>query len=149
MGHMVRLGLWGPGTTFPTFKAFHDAVEKKHSIALMMLVAMEMKARGCYVSRMLSYEAAAFEMQRVPLASHAAQQYEGACALWANVLVRWSYPLPAWILLHRRISCVRRRVSALPAMERTSLPSRSARFVLPNGSCTTVQQPKRTAGGVS
>ncbi|CAJ2663872.1 unnamed protein product [Trifolium pratense] len=57
MGYMVRLGLWGDGTCFPDFGAFIDNIEKG-DVGALELVAMDMKARGMYISRTLSYEGA-------------------------------------------------------------------------------------------
>ena len=40
--YMERLGLWGPGTAFPAFDAFHDAIGKG-GVGAMELVALDMK----------------------------------------------------------------------------------------------------------
>ncbi|KAL4201430.1 hypothetical protein AMTRI_Chr02g216010 [Amborella trichopoda] len=61
MGYMVRLGLWGAGTSFPHFQAFLGALEKR-GIGALELVAMDMKARGMYVCRTLSFQGAEFEV---------------------------------------------------------------------------------------
>jgi hypothetical protein len=44
MGYMVRLGLWGAGTSFSDFNKFLGALDKGGTGALE-LVAMDMKAR--------------------------------------------------------------------------------------------------------
>jgi hypothetical protein len=61
MGYMVRLGLWGAGTSFSDFNKFLGALDKGGTGALE-LVAMDMKARGMYVCRTLSYKGAEFEI---------------------------------------------------------------------------------------
>ncbi|CAK9179676.1 unnamed protein product [Ilex paraguariensis] len=66
MGYMVRLGLWGAGTCFLNFRDFLGALEKG-GVGALELVAMDMKARGMYVCRTLSYEGVEFEVVEVPL----------------------------------------------------------------------------------
>ena len=53
---MDRLGLWGEGT--PAFRQFSDFLEAVGSrgVGALELVAMDMKARGMYVCRTLSFE---------------------------------------------------------------------------------------------
>uniref|UniRef100_A0A1S3Z539 Protein strawberry notch homolog 1-like n=2 Tax=Nicotiana TaxID=4085 RepID=A0A1S3Z539_TOBAC len=66
MAYMVRLGLWGVGTAFLNFRDFLGAMEKG-GVGALELVAMDMKARGMYVCRTLSYKGAEFEVVEVPL----------------------------------------------------------------------------------
>ncbi|KAL3700029.1 hypothetical protein R1sor_018051 [Riccia sorocarpa] len=66
MGYMARLGLWGPGTDFPHFQAFLVALEKR-GVGALELVAMDMKARGMYLCRTLSFKSAEFAIDEVPL----------------------------------------------------------------------------------
>ena len=58
MGYMVRLGLWGEGSpAFQDFGRFLKEVtgSKGAGMAVLELVAMEMKAQGMYVCRTLSF----------------------------------------------------------------------------------------------
>lgn len=57
MAYMDRLGLWGKGTDFEDAKNFVGTVSKRGDAAIEM-VAMDMKARGMFLSRMLSYDGA-------------------------------------------------------------------------------------------
>ena len=43
MIYMTRMGLWGVGTPFRTFEEFEKAAKSSGSLAVLMLVAMEMK----------------------------------------------------------------------------------------------------------
>ena len=45
MVYMTRLGLWGNGTPFEDFTSFKKAAEASGSIAVLMLVALELKVR--------------------------------------------------------------------------------------------------------
>ena len=45
MIYMTRMGLWGAGTPFKTFQVFEQAAKSSGSLAVLMLVAMEMKVR--------------------------------------------------------------------------------------------------------
>lgn len=55
MAYMDRLGLWGKGTDFHDAKDFVHTVSKRGDGAMEM-VAMDLKARGMFLSRMLSYD---------------------------------------------------------------------------------------------
>lgn len=52
---MVRLGIWGPGSPFRDFNDFLGAVEKR-GVGAMEIVAMDMKLRGMYIARQLSFQ---------------------------------------------------------------------------------------------
>ncbi len=77
LAYCNRLGLWGIGTPFVSFKAFLSIMEKRGLGALEML-AMEMKARGSYVSRDLSWVGAEFELQEYDLFPEDEALYEEA-----------------------------------------------------------------------
>ncbi|KAK2972068.1 hypothetical protein RJ640_005088, partial [Escallonia rubra] len=75
LGYMVRLGLWGAGTSFENFREFLGALDKG-GVGALELVAMDMKARGMYVCRTLSYKGAEFE-----------DMYRKAAEFWAELRV--------------------------------------------------------------
>ncbi|CAK9271564.1 unnamed protein product [Sphagnum jensenii] len=82
MGYMTRLGLWGAGTDFPHFSSFLAALEKR-GVGALELVAMDMKARGMYVCRTLSFKGAEFSIGEVPLESKMQGMYYKACYFWS------------------------------------------------------------------
>ncbi|KAF3448819.1 hypothetical protein FNV43_RR09532 [Rhamnella rubrinervis] len=84
MGYMVRLGLWGTGTSFINFRDFLGALEKG-GVGALELVAMDMKARGMYVCRTLSYKGAEFEVVEAPLETEMMGMYEKAAVFWARL----------------------------------------------------------------
>uniref|UniRef100_A0A1D1YBL4 Protein strawberry notch 2 n=2 Tax=Anthurium amnicola TaxID=1678845 RepID=A0A1D1YBL4_9ARAE len=86
MGYMVRLGLWGAGTCFPKFPDFLGALDKG-GVGALELVAMDMKARGMYVCRTLSYEGADFEVIEAPLEDKMVDMYKKAAEFWAELRV--------------------------------------------------------------
>ncbi|CAN1263030.1 Protein FORGETTER 1 [Linum perenne] len=86
LGYMVRLGLWGSGTSFSDFQKFLGAMEKG-GVGALELVAMDMKARGMYVCRTLSYKGAEFEVVEAPLESDMMEMYKKAAEFWAELRV--------------------------------------------------------------
>ncbi|XP_042392351.1 protein FORGETTER 1-like isoform X2 [Zingiber officinale] len=86
MGYMVRLGLWGAGTCFPQFQDFLGALDKG-GVGALELVAMDMKARGMYVCRTLSYKGAEFEVIEAPLEEGMMDMYKKAAEFWAELRV--------------------------------------------------------------
>ena len=78
MGYMVRLGLWGKGTSYPGgFKEFLMALERR-GVGAMELLAMEMKRMGLYVCRTLSYAGSSFTMNEEKLTAEQRAVYDAA-----------------------------------------------------------------------
>ena len=80
MAYMTRLGLWGPGTTFPDFNHFIQAIEQR-GVGAMELVAMDMKLRGMYIARQLSFSGVLFSILDVPLTDEYLQTYDRSVQL--------------------------------------------------------------------
>jgi hypothetical protein len=67
LAYAARLGLWGgPEAPFPSRDAFMDAVETG-GVAVMELIARELKAMGLYIARSLSFDRVEYEALRHPL----------------------------------------------------------------------------------
>ncbi|EFH65499.1 EMB1135 [Arabidopsis lyrata subsp. lyrata] len=86
MGYMVRLGLWGAGTSFSDFNKFLGALDKGGTGALE-LVAMDMKARGMYVCRTLSYKGAEFDIVEARLEAGMEAMYNKSAEFWAELRI--------------------------------------------------------------
>ncbi|KAK6934763.1 Zinc finger, PHD-finger, partial [Dillenia turbinata] len=86
MGYMVRLGLWGAGTCFIDFRDFLGSLEKG-GVGALELVAMDMKARGMYLCRTLSYKGVEFEVVEAPLEKRMMDMYKRAAEFWAELRV--------------------------------------------------------------
>uniref|UniRef100_A0A7N0RBP2 PHD-type domain-containing protein n=1 Tax=Kalanchoe fedtschenkoi TaxID=63787 RepID=A0A7N0RBP2_KALFE len=86
MGYMVRLGLWGAGTSFTDFQDFLGALEKG-GVGALELVAMDMKARGMYVCRTLSFKGVEFEVIEAVLDAKMMEMYKKAAEFWAELRV--------------------------------------------------------------
>ncbi|XP_058722835.1 protein FORGETTER 1-like [Vicia villosa] len=84
MAYMVRLGLWGTGTYFSDFAEFLGALEKG-GVGALELVAMDMKARGMYLCRTLSYKGAEFEIVDAPLEDRMMDVYKKATEVWVDL----------------------------------------------------------------
>ena len=64
LAYAARLGLWGgPEAPFNTRDAFMDAVEKG-GVAVMELIARELKALGLYIARSLSFDGVEYQALR-------------------------------------------------------------------------------------
>ncbi|ESN99118.1 hypothetical protein HELRODRAFT_107165 [Helobdella robusta] len=83
MAYMVRLGLWGPGTPFREFSDYIQAVEKR-GVGAMEMVAMEMKQRGTYVARQLSFKGVSFHVEEVEISEEYINVYNKSVQLWVE-----------------------------------------------------------------
>ncbi|CAK9304464.1 unnamed protein product [Gordionus sp. m RMFG-2023] len=83
MGYMVRLGIWGRGTPFPLFSDFILAVERR-GVGAMELVAMDMKLRGTYMARQLSFAGVTFTVKEAKLDQNIIDIYDASVLLWAK-----------------------------------------------------------------
>ncbi|CAF0812197.1 unnamed protein product [Rotaria sordida] len=84
MAYMTRLGLWGPGTSFSDFNHFIQAIEQR-GVGAMELVAMDMKLRGMYIARQLSFSGVLFSILDVPLKNEYLQTYDRSVQLWIEI----------------------------------------------------------------
>lgn len=89
MAYMVRLGIWGKGTPFPTFNDFIAAVEKR-GVGAMELVAMDMKLRGGYIARQLSFQGVTFKIDEVQLPKDFKEMYDESVALWVETMHKFT-----------------------------------------------------------
>ncbi|XP_046831906.1 protein strawberry notch isoform X1 [Vespa crabro] len=88
MAYMVRLGMWGEGTPFPEFNDFITAVEKR-GVGTMEIVAMDMKLRGMYIARQLSFHGVAFKIEEVPLSKDFTKIYDHSVRLWVEAMQKF------------------------------------------------------------
>jgi hypothetical protein len=86
MAYMVRLGIWGEGSPFREFNDFIQAVEKR-GVGAMEIVAMDMKLRGMYMARQLSFHGVNFKVDEVPLSKDFVQVYDESVKLVSFKLV--------------------------------------------------------------
>ncbi|XP_055327699.1 protein strawberry notch homolog 1-like isoform X2 [Paramacrobiotus metropolitanus] len=99
MGYMTRLGLWGESTAFKSFKHFAESIDKR-GIGAMEVVAMDMKRKGLFLARQLSFEGVTFEIHHVPLTEDFIALYNQCSRLWicvrekfmeAALIATWNY----------------------------------------------------------
>lgn len=88
MAYMVRLGMWGEGTPFPEFTDFIAAVEKR-GVGAMEIVAMDMKLRGMYIARQLSFHGVGFKIEEVPLSDDFMKVYDHSVRLWVEAMQKF------------------------------------------------------------
>ena len=92
MAYMVRLGLWGVGTAFEEFNGFHSAVNKR-GVGAMELVAIDMKQRGMYIARQLSFKGVEFEIKEIELSPEFIEMYDQCVDLWADARCKFEQAL--------------------------------------------------------
>ncbi|XP_035691561.1 protein strawberry notch homolog 1-like isoform X1 [Branchiostoma floridae] len=83
MAYMSRLGIWGEGTPFREFNDFIQAVERR-GVGAMEIVAMDMKLRGMYMARQLSFAGVSFKIEEIPLEDEFITMYDAAVKLWVD-----------------------------------------------------------------
>lgn len=83
MAYMTRLGLWGVGTPFREFNDFIMAVERR-GVGAMELVAMDMKLRGMYIARQLSFKGVQFRVEDIPISKDFIRVYNASVQLWVE-----------------------------------------------------------------
>ncbi|XP_015914780.1 protein strawberry notch homolog 1 [Parasteatoda tepidariorum] len=88
MAYMTRLGLWGEGTPFKEFNDFISVVEKR-GVGAMELVAMDMKLRGLYMARQLSFAGVSFKIEEIPLAQDFISMYNESVKIWVEARAKF------------------------------------------------------------
>merc|ERR1719193_755635 len=89
MAYMVRLGIWGDGSPFRDFTDFLGAVEKR-GVGAMEIVAMDMKLRGMYIARQLSFQGVTFRIDEVDLSDQMRDIYNKSVDLWVEMLNKFT-----------------------------------------------------------
>ena len=92
MAYMTRLGLWGTGTSFPEFNDFITTVEKR-GVGAMELVAIDMKLRGMYIARQLSFAGVHFRIEEIPLSKKFIRLYNQCVDLWVDARLKFEKAL--------------------------------------------------------
>lgn len=92
MGYMTRLGIWGKGTPFDDFTQFVSTVEKR-GVGAMELVAIDLKMRGMYMARQLSFKGVQFRIEHVPLSREFIRVYNCCCRLWVSAKTKFEKAL--------------------------------------------------------
>ncbi|XP_054469169.1 protein strawberry notch homolog 1 isoform X2 [Anoplopoma fimbria] len=88
MAYMNRLGIWGHKTPFREFGNFIQAVERR-GVGAMEIVAMDMKLRGMYIARQLSFTGVTFKIEEVPLTQKYIHMYNKSVRLWVSARERF------------------------------------------------------------
>ncbi|KAI6190238.1 hypothetical protein M3Y97_00095300 [Aphelenchoides bicaudatus] len=92
MAYMVRLGLWGKGQAFLEFGDFISSVEDK-GIGSIELIAIDMKLRGLYLARQLSFIGVDFSVQEVLLDPDFIRMYDESVKVWIEVRRQFQYAI--------------------------------------------------------
>jgi|GEM_PF-2237516 len=85
LAYAARLGLWGPGTPFPTVDSFVTQINKG-GVAAMEVVARDMKQMGIYMARSISFDGVEYDKLEHKLSGDQREMYDAAAEAWQNVL---------------------------------------------------------------
>ena len=85
MAYMTRLGLWGEGTPFKEFGDFVMEIENG-GVGAMEMVARDLKARGPYMARTISYEGVDYRERIHELSPEQLRLYDVAANAWLSVI---------------------------------------------------------------
>ena len=85
LAYQTRLGLWGEGTCFPNVTSFINSIEGG-GLATMEIVARDLKARGLYVSRTLSFDDVTHQQMEHNLTPDQVKNYDKLAEGWQLVL---------------------------------------------------------------
>lgn len=89
LGYMTRLGIWGKGTPYKTFADFCTSIDKR-GVGGMEMVAVELKMRGSYIARQLSFKTTTFHVRIATLNEEFVKLYDDCVDLWAKALESFS-----------------------------------------------------------
>ena len=80
LAHMNRLGLWGKDYPFNAFKSKID------NLNMMEMVSMELKQKGVYLARRLSFKGVQYQLPPVDLSEEFTLMYRDSCFLWTEMV---------------------------------------------------------------
>lgn len=89
LGYMTRLAIWGPGTPYLGFAEFCQSIEKR-GVGAMELVAVDLKMRGSYIARQLSFKTTTFRVHYAPLDEAFIKLYDDCVDMWSKALEYFS-----------------------------------------------------------
>ena len=84
LAYAVRLGLWGPETSFADREQFISSI-RQGGIAAMELVARDLKASGLYLARALSFAGVEYEILKHELTPAQIEIYDTYADAWAII----------------------------------------------------------------
>jgi len=84
MFYAERLGLWGAGTNYHDFEEFKKMITDRGIGGLEML-SLEMKMKGVFIARTLSWVGADFETVTVPLPRDDETMYNASAEWWSDL----------------------------------------------------------------
>ena len=84
LAYAVRLGLWGPETSFADREAFISEI-RQGGIAAMELVARDLKATGLYTARALSFAGVEYDILRHELTPDQIDVYDSYADAWGII----------------------------------------------------------------
>lgn len=108
LAYAVRLGLWGPETSFPDREQFISSI-RQGGIAAMELVARDLKASGLYLARALSFAGVEYDILKHELTPAQIKIYD----IYAD----------AWAIIHRNMEAALELTGVVDGLEGNTLNS--------------------------
>ena len=108
LAYAVRLGLWGPETSFADREQFISSI-RQGGIAAMELVARDLKASGLYLARALSFAGVEYDILKHELTPAQIEIYD----IYAD----------AWAIIHRNMEAALELTGVVDGLEGNTLNS--------------------------
>ena len=106
MGYMQRLGLWGSGTSYSSFSDLAIKLSKG-GLSFLEMLCCDIKAKGAFVSRQLSFQGCSFSIQEASMSSEMESMYSQSVQIWRQLFTGFKEALNVSFAysLRRRLRC--------------------------------------------
>lgn len=106
MGYMQRLGLWGSGTSYSSFSDLAVKLSKG-GLSFLEMLCCDIKAKGAFVSRQLSFQGCSFSIQEASMSAEMESMYYESVQIWKQLFTGFKEALNVLFAysLRRRLRC--------------------------------------------
>lgn len=103
MGYMQRLGLWGSGTSYSSFSDLAMKLSRG-GLSFLEMLCCDIKAKGAFVSRQLSFQGCSFSIQEAAMSSEMESMYYKSVQIWKQMFTGFKEALDVFSICTLRSS---------------------------------------------